>query len=118
MEEKSNVAKVQKNCGAYKFKIEGYSGLSTKVGDSVESPEFTICGHTWQLRIFPGGSLEHHKGFVSYYLASKSTTLARASYKLIVKNQIPGGEDESFSSSGIRVFEPKGIQVYSIFSDS
>jgi speckle-type POZ protein len=111
IEEKYNVSRVQKTFGTYKFRIEGYSGLSNRVGDSVESPEFTLCGHSWQLRIFPGGSLESHKGYVSYYLASKSTRQARASYKLMIANQIPGGEDESFASSGIRVFEAKGIQV-------
>ncbi len=111
MEEKADVSKVHKSEGAYRFRIEGYSGLSQKVGDSVESPEFNICGHTWQLRLFPGGSLEAHKGYISYYLASKSVSLARASYKLMVINQVATGEDEKFSSSGIRIFEPKGIQV-------
>lgn len=111
IEEKSNVSRVQKLFGSYRFEIQGYSGLSTRIGDSVESPEFTLCGHTWQLRIFPGGSLESHKGYISYYLASKSSKVARASYKLSVENQILGGEDESFVSSGIRIFEAKGVQV-------
>lgn len=111
IEEKSNVSRVQKQFGSYRFRIEGYSGLSNRVGDSIESPEFTICGHCWQLRIFPGGSLESHKSYISYYLASKSTRQARASYKLSIVNQIPGGEDEQFASSGVRVFEAKGLQV-------
>lgn len=63
------------------------------------------------MRIFPGGSLESHKDFVSFYLASKSNRMSRASYKLIVLNQIIGGEDETFSSSGIRIFEARGVQV-------
>lgn len=111
MEEKSDVARVKKCLGSYQFRIEGYSEVSTKVADCVESPEFLLCGHKWQLRIFPGGSLENHKGFMSFYLASKSNKIARACYKLIVSNQIVGGEDEVFSSSGIRVFEAKGEQV-------
>ena len=135
MEEKSSISKVQKNSGVYRHRIEGYTGLSTRVSDSAESPEFSLCGHVWQLRIFPGrflllcflfswntyvicytgGSLDAHKGYVSYYLASKSTKLARASYKLSIVNQIPGGEDETFASSGIRIFEPKGVQVWSAY---
>lgn len=111
MEVKSSVSKVQKSVGSYRFRIEGYSGLSTKVGDSIESPEFLLCGYQWQLRIFPGGSLDSHKGYISYYLASKSNKLARASYKLSVCNQIAGADDESFASSGVRVFEAKGVQV-------
>jgi hypothetical protein len=111
MEEKSNVSRVKKILGSYQFRIEGYSGLSSRVGDCVESPEFVLCGHKWQLRIFPGGSLENHKDFASFYLASKSNKLARASYKLIVVNQVIGGEDEVFCSSGIRIFEAKGVQV-------
>jgi hypothetical protein len=54
MEEKSSVSRVRKTSGIYSFRIEGYSGLSTKVGESTESPEFELCGHLWQLRIFPG----------------------------------------------------------------
>ena len=54
IEEKSSVSRVRKTSGIYSFRIEGYSGLSTKVGDSTESPEFELCGHLWQLRIFPG----------------------------------------------------------------
>jgi hypothetical protein len=110
-EERRNVSKVQKRIGHYSFRIEGFSGISTRVGDSIESPEFFLCGHTWQLRIFPGGSLDSHKGYLSYYLASKSKEVARASYKLSILNQLPGGENESFASSGPRVFEPKGVQV-------
>lgn len=111
VEEKTSVSKVQKKVGYYCFRIDGYSGLSTRIGDSVESPEFNLCGHTWQLRIFPGGSLDVHKGFVSFYLASKCNKTARASYRLSIINQIPGGDDETFCSSGIRIFEAKGDQV-------
>ena len=63
------------------------------------------------MRIFPGGSLDSHKGYVSYYLASKSTKAARASYKLVILNQQPGGTDETFVSSGVRLFEAKGVQI-------
>ena len=55
--------------------------------DTVESPEFELCNRTWQLRIFPGGSLTAHRGYLSYYLASKSTVVTRASYKLIIVRQ-------------------------------
>ena len=145
---------MRKLLGAFTFRIEGYSGLSTAVGGSSESPEFDLCGHVWQLRIFPGGSLEAHKGHLSFYLASKSPRQARASYKLSVLCQhspssangaagdtrsswltgpssanpstvnpapaprtvdqsplVVEGRDETFSSSGIRVFEAKGLQV-------
>ena len=90
MEEIKSFNRVQRSQGSYSFSIEGFSGLSNRVGDSTESPEFELCGHIWQLRIFPGGSLESHKGYLSFYLASKSTKLARAAYKLIIVNQIPG----------------------------
>jgi hypothetical protein len=111
IEEKSSVSRVKKSAGIYSFRIEGYSGLSAKVGDSTESPEFELCQHMWQLRIFPGGSLEAHKNYVSYYLASKSSRSAKASYKLSVCSQVPGGVDESFASSGVRLFEAKGVQI-------
>jgi hypothetical protein len=103
-------SRVHRTSGTFTFRIEGYGGLSTRVGESAESPEFELCGHMWQLRIFPGGSLEVHRGHLSFYLASKSTKIARASYKLSVVNQA-GGSDETFTSSGVRVFEAKGVQI-------
>ena len=111
MIEKTSVSRVKKSAGIYSFRIEGYSGLSAKVGDSTESPEFDLCGHLWQLRIFPGGSLESHRTYASYYLASKSMRSAKASYKLSVCSQVSGGADECFASSGVRLFEAKGIQI-------
>jgi hypothetical protein len=111
IEEKASVSRVKRAAGIYSFRIEGYSGLSAKVGDSTESPEFEICGHLWQLRIFPGGSLDAHRTYVSYYLASKSMKSAKASYKLSVCTQVSGGADECFASSGVRLFEAKGLQI-------
>jgi hypothetical protein len=111
IEEKSDKSTVRKWQGTYTFQIEGYSGLPTRVAECVESPEFTLCGHKWQLRIFPGGSLESHKEYVSYYLASKSNRIARAGYRLIIVNQVAGLEDEGFSSTAVRLFEPRGTQV-------
>ena len=106
-----STSRVRRASGHFTFRIENYSGLSSRVGDSTESPEFSLCDHVWQLRIFPGGSLEVHRGHVSFYLASKSTRAARASYKLLVINQSPTGADETFSSSGVRTFEARGVQV-------
>jgi CRISPR/Cas system endoribonuclease Cas6 (RAMP superfamily) len=111
IEEKVDRSAVKKSFGAYSFQIQGYSGLPSRVSDCVESPEFSLCGHKWQLRIFPGGSLDCHKEYLSFYLASKSNRVARASYKLLVMNQVEGLEDEGFSSSTVRIFEAKSTQV-------
>jgi hypothetical protein len=111
MEVASDVSRVKRKQGCYSFQIEGFSGISHIVTDCVESPEFSLCGHTWQLRLFPGGSLAAHKDYLSFYLASKSDRVARASYKLTVVNQILGLENETFCSSAVRVFEAKRTQV-------
>jgi hypothetical protein len=111
IDEKISVSRVKKAAGIYSFRVEGYSGLSAKVGDSTESHEFELCGHLWQLRVFPGGSLEAHRTNVSFYLASKSSRSAKASYKLSVCSQVSGGADECFASSGVRLFEAKGLQI-------
>lgn len=110
-EEKSCAAKVEKTTGSFTFTLSGWSDVPNRIGESTESPEFEICGKQWQLRIFPGGSLELHSGYVSYYLASKSATVTRASYKLFIINQSDPEQDALFASSGIRKFEAKGIQV-------
>ena len=112
LEEKSSVSRIiKKSSGSYSFRIEGFSGLTSKVGDSTESPEFSLCEHLWQLRLFPGGSLPEHKNHISYYIASKSPQTAKASYKLTICSQVYGGIDETFTSSGIRLFEAKGSQI-------
>ena len=67
--------------------------------------------HLFLLLYYLGGSLEAHKGNLSYYLASKSSRSARASYKLIVSSQLSGGTEECFASSGVRLFEAKGVQI-------
>ena len=114
---KSSVAS---STGNFIFEVDGYSALPDEVGDTVESPEFELCQRTWQLRIFPGGSLQAHKGYLSFYLASKSTVVSRASYKLIIVRQPVNSEDdyrnqpltdEVFSSTGIRKFEARGVHV-------
>lgn len=81
------------------------------MGDLCESPEFSLCGCQWQLRVFPGGSLPEHAHFLSYYLASKSSSAVKASYKLVIVAQRASGQDEVFCSSGLRRFEAKGKQV-------
>lgn len=111
MEKKFCTSQVTKNVGTFTWSLVGFSSVSDKVGDIVESPEFIICDRLWQLRIFPGGSLPQHAGQVSYYLASKASTVTKASYKLMILSQIPGEVDEVFASSGIRKFEAKGKQV-------
>lgn len=93
--------------------------MKIPVGDTVESPEFELCQRTWQLRIFPGGSLQAHRGYLSFYLASKSTVVTRASYKLIISRQNVNADDtgdvtlsdEVFASTGVRKFEARGIHV-------
>lgn len=105
------MSRVKQTKGTYSFCIEGYSGLSDAVSDSVESPEFVLCDYTWQLRVFPGGSLDAHRGYLSFYLASKSDRDARISYKLSVVNHILGLESESFSSPSARTFSAIGSKV-------
>jgi hypothetical protein len=125
MEEVICKSKVAHQTGTFTFEVEGFLALPDEVGDTVESPEFELCGRTWQLRIFPGGSLQAHKGFVSFYLASKSLVVTRASYKLIIVRQPQNSDDEQhtqheelvrvrdeiFQSTGIRKFEARGVHV-------
>lgn len=54
--------------------------------------------------------MDAHKDYVSFYLASKSTREAKASYKLMILNQL-NGPDEIFASSGVRIFEAKGTTI-------
>jgi hypothetical protein len=80
--------------------------------------QFTVCDKVWQLRIFPGGSLPPHAGFLSFYLASKAPTVTRAAYKLMILAQVLGEVDEVFVSSGVRKFEARGKQVVNYVSSN
>ena len=88
MDIEEHISRTINNQGTYTWTLMGYSTMSDRVGDIIESPEFEVCGKTWQLRIFPGGSLTAHAGYMSYYLASKSSTMTRASYKLMILSQL------------------------------
>lgn len=110
LEHISCTANVERVSGTFTFRIGGFPALKDGIGDTVESPEFDLCSRKWQLRIFPGGSLTSHSGYISYYLASKSTVQTRASYKLIVLHQ-GNGRNEVFASTGVRRFEARGENV-------
>ena len=126
MEELSYKSSVNSLSGKFSFEVDGFLNLSDEVGETIESPEFELCTRLWQLRIFPGGSLQAHKGYLSFYLASKSIIVTRASYKLIVVRQerlstdsdedeplnvSTSRPDEVFASTGIRKFEARGVHV-------
>ncbi len=95
--------------GSFVFRIEGYGWLNSRIGDYTESPVFEVCEHLWLLRIYPGGSLEAHKEYLSYFLVNMSDRVTRACCKIYVVNQF-GENDEMFESVGIRVFEKSGLQ--------
>lgn len=111
VEEKSCISKVDRKFGRFSYQINDFSSLSTVVGCAAEGPDFELCGYSWQLRLFPGGSLVQHQGYLSLYLASKSCRDCRASYKLSIVNQLYPGENRSYSSNGWRLFKARADQV-------
>lgn len=104
MEVSHTSSTVQTLEGIYTFTVNGWQGVDTTVGTSIESPVFKLCENNWQLRIFPGGSLQAHSGYVSFYLANKDKQKVRVSYSLHAFG-------ESFQSSAIRTFEGITEQV-------
>lgn len=111
MEEKSCVTRVHRKFGRFSFHVMDASMLPKDIGIAVESPDFELCGYTWQLRLFLGGSLPQHNGYVSLYLASKSYQDAHASYCLRIASQKENEVDEIYASNGWRTFKAKGDQV-------
>lgn len=71
---------------AIEVRFGGFEGLPSRIGqDFVHSPDFSCLGHTWFLRIYPGGSSESDGGKVSIYLHHKSTGPIRAQATIMVK---------------------------------
>ncbi len=99
-------SKVKAMTGSFAYRFERYGRFNTRIGDSTISPKFELYGHLWQFRIFPGGSFDSEKEYLSLYLESNSNRVAKASCELFVVNQM-GGNDEMFSG-GVRRFQANG----------
>ncbi len=87
MEELNDQTNVSKQLGSYEYRIVGYSGMFKKVGESFLSPEFFLCGNTWQLQVCPNGAVEQTKSFAACYLLSKTSNTVKCTFKLTLKNQ-------------------------------
>jgi speckle-type POZ protein len=102
MEYKRTNLRMQKSLGKYQLVVENFSGLPDS--DSIQSPDFSLNGNKWQLRIYPNGKDVATSGFVSCYLINKTNRDLRAKYKLTIVNQRSRNDDKSHASSGVYVF--------------
>eukprot|EP00956_Cyclotella_meneghiniana_P004957 scaffold6105_cov23-Cyclotella_meneghiniana.AAC.1 len=68
--------------------FHNFLDLSDTKGEDnfVYSPKFKCFGHTWRLRVFPGGDNASDDGYVSAYLYNRSDEKITADWKLILLN--------------------------------
>jgi hypothetical protein len=52
----------------FEWRVNGYSLLPRTVGSVVTSAQFDLCGHKWQLLLYPGGNAVSCAGYVSLFL--------------------------------------------------
>lgn len=100
-----------RHTGSFTWRIEGYSGLSAVVGECIESPPFALCGHVWQVTLYPGGASDDSQGHLSVYLANISAHSVRAKYTLRVCHL-----DVEYDSSEVRTFKATEVHTDKVYS--
>lgn len=92
--------------GSHTFEISGYSlkkGIG--VGEFIQSSTFTVGGYDWVIRVYPDGSCDAVKDYVSVYLEIMSrNTEARACCSLRLINQDTGKPVIMWSEETPKVF--------------
>lgn len=108
METISDTSFIETLIESYTWTVNNWDNVDKTVGNKIKSPIFNICDNDWQLRVFPGGLLEIHRGYTSFYLANMDHKSVKAKYTL---NMINGSLTETFSSSDVRFFKEHNIQT-------
>ena len=80
--------------------FNGFVGLTTTKGESVESPEFTCFGHKWSVHMFPGGDNDSDDRYVALHISNRTEEAIEVIVKVVVKH--PNGvKDLSKGSSKV-----------------
>ncbi len=104
----------------YQLKVQSYSRLSKNVGFCFQSPEFTIFGHKWNLKIYPNGiQSESATGYTSIYLICNSLCaleFLNVKYNFSVQNQKSGLFDLNSLQSEDAIFSKVFCVFYRLYS--
>lgn len=63
------VTKSESTKGSLSWKIVRFKDLDKRVGEYCESPEFTVGDHKWSLFLYPNGSKDDAKNYISIFLS-------------------------------------------------
>ena len=66
--------------------FNGFVGLTTTKGESVESPEFTCFGHKWSVHMFPGGDNDSDDRYVALHISNRTEEAIEVIVKVVVKH--------------------------------
>ena len=84
--------------------------LPTTKNEAVYSPEFSCAGHSWQLKMFPGGESESEDGMVAVYLISMTPSKIAVSFSIKIKKKDGHCLDKSRGEfGGFDVFTSKYV---------
>ena len=73
--------------GNYKVRFHGFENLTTIRNEYVISPEFTCFGHTWCLKLYPGGAVDSNDGKVGIFLQNMSNKSIKVQFGLSVRDK-------------------------------
>ncbi|KAL7527391.1 hypothetical protein ACHAXR_001934 [Thalassiosira sp. AJA248-18] len=65
--------------------IHRFEGLNASRGTFFESPDFTSCGHQWNVRVYPGGNSNSDDGMIAAYLFNMSEESIEVDYGISSK---------------------------------
>jgi len=66
--------------------FNGFTGLPSVRGESVDSPEFLCCANTWTLDLYPGGDEDSDDGYVAVELVNRGDEAISAWYSFSVRD--------------------------------
>lgn len=96
--------------GYHILKIDGYSlTKGTPTGESLDSTQFTVCGHRWRIRYFPNGYNSDCAGFISLYLKLDETVIKEVKTQSIISfvDALTMEEHPCLTSLAVDTFDSK-----------
>lgn len=67
--------------GEFLWTVNSFSQLDAEVGKLTTSPQFTLLGTQWSMRLYPGGEKEASKNHLSLFLKNESKEAVPITYK-------------------------------------
>ena len=105
-----NVGTPPSNFGAWittEVHFHKFADLTTATDEEVESSEFLCFGHTWRVRLYPGGHADSDEGMVAAFLWHLSKSPITVVWSLSIRNS--RGKEVAHSAPDIDEFDIQSL---------